>query len=256
MVILQIMNPSIASIMLVTYNRIELNKRMLSNFFQVTTSPYNLIIVDNGSTDGTVEYLKNISKHDAPHCQDIILQFNDQNKGIASGRNQCLKIADKYGDQYLATVDNDVELPINWLQDCIDIIKENPLFTVGVNMEGVEYPLKTLNGKTFQYKEKGNLGSACMVFNRELHHEIGFFYGYENLYGTEDADWGIRSKFAGYHTCYLKENGVHFGTDNSDTPEYREWKTACHAKNLAPFQQRCKDYMFKKTSIFIPYSEK
>lgn len=243
------------SVMMVTFNRIELTKRMLNNFFQVTTSPYNLIIVDNGSTDGTVEYLKNINKHDFSFCQDLRLHFNEENKGIASGRNKGLKIADQYGDPYLATIDNDVEMPMNWLQNCIDIIEKNSNYSIGVNMEDVNYPSITKNGKTFQHKERGNLGSACMVFSRELHNKIGFFYGYGGKYATEDADWGMRSKLAGYHIGYLSENGVHFGVGDVDTGEYREWKTACHAKNLVPFQQRCYDYMSKKIPIFITYSE-
>jgi GT2 family glycosyltransferase len=241
-------------VMLVTYNRLNLTKRMLDNFFSATTSPYRLIIVDNGSTDGTTEYLKNIN-HNITNCQDILLHFNEKNKGIASGRNKCLEIADQYNDPYLATVDNDVEMPMNWLQDCIDIMEKTSNFYIGVNMEDINYPLTTLNGKIIQYKNAGNLGSACMVFPQKLHHDIGFFYGYETLYATEDADWGMRSRLAGFHMGYLQQNGIHFGVGDVDTGEYREWKTACHAKNLAPFQQRCRDYMSGKIPIFSPYYE-
>jgi GT2 family glycosyltransferase len=250
---------NITSVMMVTFNRLEMTKRMMDNFLKTTLSPYRLIIVDNGSVDGTPEYLSSQLGHlhtVNQNCVGVDLHFNQQNKGIATGRNQCLKIADQYGYPYLATVDNDVELPVNWLGECLDIMDKNPNYTIGVNMEEVEYPLKTINGKTFQFKDKGNLGSACMVFDLELHRKIGFFYGYDALYATEDADWGIRSRFAGYFMGYLKENGVHFGTGDLENSAYREWKTACHAKNYAPFQQRCKDYMFKRLPVFVPYSEK
>ena len=46
------------SIMFVTYNRVNFTQRMLESFFKNTTSPYHLIIVDNGSTDETVPYLE------------------------------------------------------------------------------------------------------------------------------------------------------------------------------------------------------
>src|ERR1700687_1846336 len=137
------------SIMLVTYNRLSLTQRMLDNFFRVTTSPFNLIIVDNGSIDGTTDYLKNINKYDHSFCQGIYLQFNDKNKGIATGRNQGLKIAAQFGNTYLSTLDNDIELPINWLEKCIDIIKANPIYSIGVNMEDISYPIVNKNGKTF-----------------------------------------------------------------------------------------------------------
>src|SRR5271157_5228045 len=102
-----------ASIMMVTYNRLELTKRMLDNLFTNTTSPYRLIIVDNGSTDGTAEWLKQL-KPASSFCQDYHSRFNEKNLGIATGRNRCLLVADHYQDDLLATVDNDVEFPKDW----------------------------------------------------------------------------------------------------------------------------------------------
>src|ERR1700722_14003953 len=122
------------SIMLTTYNRLSLTQRMLDNFFQVTTSPYRLIIVDNGSADGTPQYLQKLQPPE--NCLSFDTILNQENKGIASGRNQGLKQANIYGEQWLATLDNDIELPKNWLEDCTNIIRVNPRFTVGVNLEG------------------------------------------------------------------------------------------------------------------------
>jgi O-antigen biosynthesis protein len=246
-----------ASVMMCTYNRLSLTQCMLDSFFQTTTSPYHLIIVDNGSADGTPEYLRTLQSKARPDfCQSLDIIFNAQNKGIATGRNQGLKKANDYNDLWLATLDNDVELPANWLQECIDIIQSNRNYTIGVNFEPTQYPLITKNGKTFQHKDKGNLGTACMVFHRNLHKAIGYFYGYDHYYSCEDSDWGMRQRIAGYQMGYLKDNGVHLGEGAADTGEYREWKTACHSQTLAPFQQRCRDYMSRKISVYIPYSEK
>jgi GT2 family glycosyltransferase len=244
------------SLMMVTYNRLDLTKRMLDNFFQVTTSPYRLIIVDNGSTDGTPEYLSSLDKRESTFCQGIYLKFNEKNKGIASGRNQGLKIASQFGDDYLGTLDNDIELPTNWLQNCIDIIAANPSYSIGVNMEDVSYPLKTLNGQTFQFKELGNLGSACMVFTRELHREIGYFTTEYEHYGEEDANWGFRARRMAYNFGYLKEPGLHFGIGDLDIGEYRAFKDECRQKNLSKFQKDCYAYMQGMKPIFHPYSEK
>lgn len=245
------------SIMLCTYNRLDLTKRMLDNFFRATTSPYHLIIVDDASSDNTAQFLGQLDvKGKSEYCLSFNYQINEKNMGIATSRNRGLKIADQYSDPYLATLDNDIELPNNWLQNCIDVISANPRFTIGVNLEGVNYPPMTQNGKTFQYKARGNLGSACMVFGKDLHDKIGYFTTEYQKYGEEDADWGFRTIMSGHSLGYLQEPGVHFGVGELDTGEYRKFKDECRAQNLTKFQNNCRAYMRKEKPIHVPYSEK
>src|ERR1700676_991218 len=78
---------ALTSVMLITYNRLPLTQRMLQNFFQTTDSPYRLIVVDNGSTDGTVEWLQQLNPENT-FCQGYHTHFYDKNKGIAIGRNK------------------------------------------------------------------------------------------------------------------------------------------------------------------------
>ena len=244
------------SIMFCTYNRLDLTKRMLESFLNNTTSPYHLIIVDNGSTDGTPQYLSDtLHKHRSPHCQAVDLHFNEKNKGIAVGRNQGLSLAHKYQDNYLSTLDNDIELPTHWLEDCLDILQANPRFAVGINFEGVQYPLQTLNGKTVQVKPAGNLGTACTVFPKHLHQAIGYFTTDMGLYAHEDADYFFRARMVGYQLGYLKEMGIHFGEGALDIGEYREFKTKCSQDNLAKFQANCYAYMRSQKPYYIHYSE-
>lgn len=245
---------SCVSIMLVTYNRLELTKRMLKSFFETTDSKYRLIVVDNGSTDGTVDYLKQLRVGGAL-CQGLDLHFNEKNMGIAIGRNQGLLIADQYKDPWLSTVDNDIEFPKGWLSDCLSVTKTNHRFAIGLNLEGTSYPLQLLNGKQVQWKKVGNLGTACTVFHRKLHEAIGFFLMEFGLYGEEDADFFFRARQAGWQMGYLPTNGVHFGEGELDTGEYREFKTESHKKNLALFQKNCYDYMSGKKSIVVPFED-
>jgi GT2 family glycosyltransferase len=244
------------SIMLVTYNRINFTQRMMESFFKNTTSPYHLIIVDNGSTDETVHHLEDLyRKTDIPACQGMKIQFNEKNMGIAIGRNQCLKIASQFNDDYLSTLDNDIEFPANWLEDCLDIIKANPSFAIGMNMEGVSYPMHTINGKTFQVKPDGNLGTACTVFSKNLHKGIGYFTTDMGLYAHEDADFFFRARMIGYKMGYLPQMGIHFGEGAEDTGPYREFKTKSSRDNLAKFQKNCYAYRSGSKPYFIKFSE-
>ncbi len=248
------------SIMFATYNRLELTKRMMGSLINNTRSAYRLIIIDNGSTDGTVEWLKSISTEflniasDSLYCQGLDIRFNEKNWGIAVARNQGLELSDKYNDPWLSTLDNDIEFPNNWLTDCVEIIQSNPKLALGVNMEGTAYPLTTRGGKTFQLKPMGNLGTACTVFERELHQQLGFFNTEYGLYGEEDADFFFRARQAGWDLGYLKEMGVHFGQGELDVGEYRQFKDSCRTGNLSKFRQNCMDYASRRRSLYIPFS--
>lgn len=245
---------AITSIMMCSFNRLALTQRMLESFFKTTNSNYRLIIVDNGSTDGTVDFLKQLNPENK-WCQGLDLHFNSENKGIAIARNQGLLIANKYNDPFLCTLDNDIELPNGWLTDCVNIIKTNHKFAIGVNFEEVNYPIQLMNGKPIQWKKDGNLGTACSMFSRKLHDAIGFFNTNYGIYSCEDSDYFFRSRMAGWQMGYLPADGIHFGQGDLDKGEYREFKTACHKNTLSLFQKTCHDYMAKRKPIYIPYED-
>jgi GT2 family glycosyltransferase len=225
---------------------------MLDSFFKTTDGPYRLLIVDNGSTDGTKEFLEKLPEQLSIDCH---IHFNPTNKGIAMGRNQGLLMANKYGagDEFLATVDNDVELPDKWLSQCTSIISENPRLSVGVSFESEDYQLVTRGSNTFQIKRLGNLGTACSVFPRELHKKIGYFTTDYGIYGEEDADFYFRARLVGFELGYLKDKGHHFDETVVATEGYREFKDAAHKNNLVKFQNNCYAYTYRIKPVFIPY---
>lgn len=249
-----------ASLMMVTYNRLDLTKKTLNSIFKNTDYPFRLIIVDNGSTDGTVDFLNNLISDGAtsPYVTNIHIQLNYENKGIAVGRNQCLKISDEHSDEWLSTIDNDIEVPFGWLKEAIEVLEANSNFgMIGVNLEGKEYPLVTRNNKTFQYKKEGNLGTACTVFNRKLHRLLGFFTTEAGtLYAHEDADFGMRARVLKYELGYIQQMGNHIGVGENDTGEYRKFKDEAFAKGLDKFRKDCALYFQGKKSYYIPLREK
>lgn len=246
------MAQEIKSLMMVTYNRLPLTKQTVDNIYD-RTQDFEFVIVDNGSTDGTVDYLQDLAKNNP----NIHLIINTKNKGIAIGRNQALKKAVDIGTNWFCTIDNDVLLPENWLDNCIDILKANKNYAmIGVNFEDVDYPIVELNGYTFQSKPKGNLGTACIVFNATLHKMIGYFNTeYSRFYGLEDSDAGMRVRVLGFKMGYIKDRGIHLGVNEHDTGAYREFKTKEHQDNLAKFNENCAAYVQRKKPIYIPYRD-
>ena len=245
-----------ATIMMVTYNRLDLTKRTLDCLFKNTLHPFNLVIVDNGSKDDTVEYLKD----KLPNLVgDLMLKYdfieNTENKGIAIGRNQGLVAADELDTEWFVTIDNDVWVPKGWLTEAINILQNNRQYGgIGVNMEGVAYPVVKLGSVEFQDKPRGNLGTACMVFPKTLHEMLGYFNHLDfGKYGEEDADFGMRTRVVGLKLGYIEENGRHLGEGELDVGPYREFKTASHQNNLAKFNQNCRAYAQRKKPLYIPF---
>lgn len=243
------------SLMMVTYNRLELTKITIDNLTKTNDYPFRLIIIDNGSTDGTVEYLKSLTI-DNKHFQGLHLHFNEINKGISIGRSQALLIAEQFKDDFLCTIDNDIELHYGWISECVNIIKTNHKFAVGVNFEGIDYPIQKMNGKEIQFKKAGNLGTACAMFHRKLFDNIGYFVNnYNTLYASEDAIFFFRARIAGWQMGYLPTNGKHLGVGDLDTGEYRAFKDECHKQNLHKFQKDCYDYMAGRKPIYISFED-
>ncbi len=75
----------LTSIVIVTHNQLEYTRQCLDSVRRLTDEPYELIVVDNGSTDGTVEYLRAMP--------GVRLIVNDGNRGFPAAANQGIAAA-------------------------------------------------------------------------------------------------------------------------------------------------------------------
>ena len=104
------------SIIILTLNKFDLTKSCIESIRRHTSEPYELIIVDNGSTDDTVEFLQN--------QKDIRAIYNKQNAGFAKGCNQGAAIAT--GDNLLF-LNNDTVVTENWLKNMLNVLNADEL---------------------------------------------------------------------------------------------------------------------------------
>ncbi|HBM2932600.1 TPA: glycosyltransferase [Klebsiella michiganensis] len=93
-------NESLVSIYIITRNRLPLLKRCVQSVCEQTYSNIEIIIVDDNSSDGTVEYLVNIAAID-PRIKYF---FNDRNRGACYCRNLAIENAT---GEYITGVDDD-----------------------------------------------------------------------------------------------------------------------------------------------------
>lgn len=210
------------SIIVLNWNRLHYTKQTIESIIKETTMRHELIFVDNGSADGTREYLSDMQTK--TNAETVKLVFNSKNLGVAGGRNSGLVQAT--GD-YLVTIDDDILVPKEWdllMAEACDKIPK--LGITGVNVEPIRFPVKEINGARVRPKN-GNLGGACLCLPRRVFKTIGY-YNYFSTYGHEDAAMYYRLTHLGLMSAYIEPFGVHLDVDKDLA--YRKAKNEAHQR--------------------------
>ena len=189
-------------------NTIEYTEEAINSIKHHTGYPYELIVVDNGSKDDSVNILKRLNKN------KIIdkLVISKKNLGFAGGNNLGLKEAT--GD-YVAFINNDVIVSPNWLGKLIKVLEDDEktgaVGPVSNNVGGIDFPqrVKFINEKEGIIEEIPRLSGFCVVFPKRVLNEIGnwderFFPGF-----FEDDDMCIRLHEKGYKLKYCGDSFIH-----------------------------------------------
>ena len=212
-----------------TFNRLEFTKKSISSILSTASDkvPYMLSIIDNGSTDGSREYLSELFEQKLIH--NLILL--DKNIGVSKAHNILWK---KFEDvPYYAKIDNDVTFnKKNWLDDIIHVYENVPnMGVVGYNVEAKNYyPIVQENGVKYRRKY-GNIGGACFFVPKHVKDRLGFWCERYDLYGEEDADYGFRISKSGFINAYMEDETVMNHLDEPSS-EYTEFKKKQRNDNL------------------------
>ena len=234
------------NICMVTFNRLEFTKAALTALFQHTCFPHVITVVDNGSTDGTPEYLQVLLKQG--FITNLILL--PENVGIAKASN--LAWSQEPDAEYYLKVDNDIVIQKpGWLSRMVEVIDRIPeLGAIAYSFEPVSYPVREMRGVRIRPKA-GNLNGACTLIPKRTHQTLGFWCEDYGLYGEEDADYGLRIQRQGWQNAYMEDEqvGLHLpagraahidgdtlkatdGIEEKTHTEYRAFKDECRRKNV------------------------
>ncbi|NDV47430.1 glycosyltransferase family 2 protein [Paludibacter sp. 221] len=212
------------SIIIITWNQLPVLQTSLTSLEEtMQRKDVELIVVDNGSKDNTIEFLN--TKY--PEIKTIGLS---ENKGVAFARNRGLEIAT---GKYLFILDNDTVVSkeaIEGMESFMDNHPEAGMCGVklvdgngNVQESGRKYPglkekvANILKGKEYRYSyseetrsnvfEPVYLIGACQFVRREAYEQVGTIDEHI-FYGPEDADFCIRIKNAGWHIYYLPQYSI------------------------------------------------
>ncbi len=126
------------SIITAVHNQLAMNKIFYECIKEYTYYPFQLIIIDNDSDDGTREYFESVG---------VTLIKNEDNYSYPYTQNQGIKIA-KY--EYCAFLNNDIIVAPQWDKLLIETMKENGLDAITTSgLERVESNSKT---KSLRFK--------------------------------------------------------------------------------------------------------
>jgi len=227
------------NICMITYNRLEFTAQALLSILQHTRFPYVISVVDNGSNDGSKEFLQQVK--DSGLIKNLVLL--DENVGVAKASNLAWSLEPRA--LYYLKYDNDIIIKKDdWLLNMVKVAEAIPKAgIIGYNFERKSYPLTKINGLRVRVKEEGNLGGACVLISEKTRWLLGVWNEEYGLYSEEDLDYGMRVAFAGLLNIYMEDEdiGLHLpagkaaeidlrtyeardGVEETQNKDYRRWK--------------------------------
>ncbi|RJP65598.1 MAG: glycosyltransferase [Ignavibacteriales bacterium] len=218
-------NSRTASIIVATYNQLEYTKTFFDSVIKNTNHSFEIIFVDNSSTDGTKEFLESVAKDK----QNVKVIFNELNLGFPKAINQALA---KSSGSYVVVVNNDIVVTNGWLERMIAVSdSDNSVGIVGPisnevsglqrdneakyksveEMHGYAEEVASKNkGQTLNFPRVAFL---CTLIKKELIDKIGGLDERFSPGNYEDDDFCLRAQLAGYKTVIAKDVFIHhFGS--------------------------------------------
>ena len=199
------------AIITLTYNKLEqATKPFLNSLYEFTDEKtFDLVIVDNNSTDGTLEYISEFAqKH-----SNITIIHNEENLGYSKGNNVGLKAIIDKPYEYVGLLNNDILFTPNWLENTINGFSHSE--NIGMasprsNEKCKLTPQNYLQGyenflKKFKAPVKYPLAPffSCVIIKKEVIDKIGLLDEAFTPAFWEDWDYAFRAQYAGYNVIYV-----------------------------------------------------
>ena len=218
------------SIIILNFNGINFLKDCLNSVLEQSFGDFEIIFVDNGSVDGSLNFVKNEFKDERIKCFST-----EENLGFTGGNN----FGSKYAQgEYIILLNNDTVVDKNWLKYLYEtIISDEKIGAVQSLVRTVGIPEKyylkngTLNllghniMEVFDIDGNGigeifQLNGCSVILRKSLINKLGGLFPDEYFAYAEDSYLSFKIKFAGYMILHTSESVVkHLGS--ATTKEYR-----------------------------------
>src|SRR5437868_12241408 len=213
----------LVSVTVVTYNSGRFIKRCLESVLEQKYLNMEVVVVDNASTDGTVDILEQF----ADRCR---IYYNDENVGFAAAQNQAIGLSQS---EWVLTLNPDVLLLPNFIQALVDAGQVDPkvgavcgkLLTILATFDLPDKPLvdstgiyftpmlrhldrgsqEVDNGHYLQHEYVFGATAAAALYRRTMIEDISIgdeFFDPDFFVYREDADVAWRAQLMGWRCIY------------------------------------------------------
>jgi GT2 family glycosyltransferase/glycosyltransferase involved in cell wall biosynthesis/predicted Zn-dependent protease len=240
---------SLTSIIILTWNQLSFTQACLASIAKHTPEPYELIVIDNFSSDGTVAWLRTQAALDSR----IAVIENTVNRGFAAGCNQGISAAN--GD-FILLLNNDTVVTEGWLSGMREPLERYPdagiIGPMTNSASGVQVvpsigytsldeldAFATSFRADYRYRiiPQRRVVGFCMLFSRKLVEKVGLLdesFGSGNF---EDDDYCLRAELAGYRNLIVGDVFVHHFGGATFTGNQVDYSQAM-MKNLLTFKKK------------------
>ena len=200
------------SIIIVNYNGKELLKKCLDSLLKVNYDNFEIILVDNNSTDGTVEFI-------TKNYPSLIIIKLDSNKGFAEPNNVAAKISK---GKYLLFLNNDTVVTPNFISEMVKVMETDKKIAIcqslllkpdgSVDSSGdfIDHLGVVYNSKTEidEIREVSSARGASMLVRSDIFEKLDGFD--QKFFITfEDVDLCWRSWILGYRVLIIPTSIVY-----------------------------------------------
>lgn len=214
-------NDADIAVIIVNWNGRRFLADCLGSVFRQSLAPSEVVVVDNGSRDGSLEYLQS-------HWGSRIQLFGQpDNRGFTAGVNTGIRHTRA---PWIALLNNDAVAEPRWLEGMLDVARTDP--QVGMcaakilrleppgridKVGHLLYPDGLNGGRGFDEIDRGQYDrveevlfpdGCAALYRRRLFEDVGLFDEQFFAYG-DDAELGLRARWAGWRCLYAPEAVVH-----------------------------------------------
>jgi|SRR5665647_225894 GT2 family glycosyltransferase len=216
------MSTASVAVVVLNWNGLSDTVRCLESLEAVVYPTYEIILVDNGSTDDSVAFLSS-------RYPQITIIKNENNLGFAGGNNVGIRYALKKRSDYVLILNNDTVVEPGLITALVDVAERDP--RIGMSGPKILYyddPTKiwSAGGKInlymgqFANAENGHLRTSCqgvktvdyvsgcaLLIKTKVIEEVGLLDNDYFLY-LEEADWSFRAREQGYVSVVDCESAI------------------------------------------------